>query len=221
MAPGGRGAFITLEGVEGVGKSTHRDRCAEFLTDHGLSVVVTREPGGTDLGERIREWILDSDHEHLSAEVETLLMFAARGYHLDNVIRPALARGSWVLCDRFTDATFAYQGGGRGVAQPLLTSLKSAIQQDLEPDLTLLFDAPIEIGFERIAGRNKDHFERESAAFFERVRGTYAALATANPGRFRVIDATPPIEAVWATTAGELEDFIARFARGSAAGVAR
>jgi len=211
MAQTNRGAFITLEGIEGVGKSTHRDRCEALLKARGIAVVVTREPGGTDLGERLREWILESEHGQLSAEVETLLMFAARGYHLDNVIRPALACGTWVLCDRFTDATFAYQGSGRGVQRPLLAALKTAIQGELEPDLTLLFDAPIEVGFGRIASRSKDHFEREDSAFFERVRAGYAGLVRSEPERFRVIDATPPIDEVWAATATELERFIARF----------
>jgi len=221
MTRSDRGAFITLEGIEGVGKSTHRERCEALLKARGIDVVVTREPGGTDLGERLREWILESEHARLSAEVETLLMFAARGYHLDNVIRPALERGTWVLCDRFTDATFAYQGSGRGVHRPLLAALKSAIQGELEPDLTLLFDAPIEIGFGRIASRSKDHFEREDRAFFERVREGYAGLARSEPGRFRVIDATPPIDDVWAATAIELERFIARFCVATAGRSAR
>jgi dTMP kinase len=208
-----RGAFITLEGIEGVGKSTHRDRCKAYLEERGLSVVVTREPGGTELGERIRSWILDGEHDDLSPEVETLLMFAARGYHIDTVIRPALDNGHWVLCDRFTDATFAYQGAGRGVGADLLLPLKAAIQRDLEADLTLLFDAPIEIGFQRIADRSKDHFEREDRAFFVRVREGYAGLAHTHSERYRVIDAAKPIEEVWAATVAQLDQFIERFGR--------
>lgn len=205
------GAFITLEGIEGVGKSTLRDRLQKLISQRGYSVVVTREPGGTPLGERVRDWILDSEHATLSAEVEALLMFAARGYHLDNVIRPALTRGDWVLCDRFTDATFAYQGGGRGTSAALLSTLKNSIQKDLEPDLTILLDAPLEVGFGRIAGRAKDHFEREDRAFFERVRAAYLDLAVANPDRFRVIDAAAALEDVWAGVQTELAQFTARF----------
>jgi len=216
-----QGAFITLEGIEGVGKSTHRDRCEAFITRRGHRVVVTREPGGTDLGERIREWILDGEHERLSAEVETLLMFAARGYHLDTVIRPALARGDWVICDRFTDATFAYQGAGRGVAEPFLDHLKQVIQSDLEPDLTLMLDAPIDVGFQRIAGRAKDHFEREDAQFFARVRSGYAKLAAKAPDRIKMIDATQPLEEVWAQIASELASFCRHFESQAAAAVSK
>jgi dTMP kinase len=205
------GAFITLEGIEGVGKSTLRERVEHLISQRGYTVVVTREPGGTPLGEQIREWILESEHAMLSAEVETLLMFAARGYHLDNVIRPALARGDWVLCDRFTDATFAYQGGGRGTSQALLNALKQAIQTDLEPALTILLDAPIEVGFSRIAGRAKDHFEREDRAFFERVRAAYLGLAAADQVRFRVIDAAASLEDVWCQVAAEISHFVDRF----------
>lgn len=208
-----RGAFITLEGIEGVGKSTHRDRCQAYLEARGISTIITREPGGTELGERVRSWILDGEHDNLSPEVETLLMFAARGYHVDTVIQPALESGQWVLCDRFTDATFAYQGAGRGVTPDLLTRLKTAIQRNLEPDLTLLFDAPIEVGFERIANRGMDHFEREDRAFFARVRDGYASLARAQPERIRVVDAAQPIDDVWAATAAELDRFVERFGR--------
>ena len=164
------GAFVTLEGTEGVGKSTSLAYLEQTLLTAGQRVVVTREPGGTPLGEQIRHWVLEDDHANLSAEIETLLMFAARAQHLDEVIRPALAAGAWVLCDRFTDATIAYQGGGRGAAAGLLESLKGAIQGDLEPDLTFLFDAPVEVGLARIADREPDNFERENHAFFDRVR---------------------------------------------------
>lgn len=201
------GAFITLEGTEGVGKSTLLARIRAWLGDRGHAVVVTREPGGTPLGERIRDWVLNGEHAALSAEVEALLMFAARGYHIDHVIRPALARGDWVLCDRFTDATIAYQGGGRGASRALLDALTAEVQKGLEPDLTILLDAPVEIGFGRIAGRDKDHFEREDRAFFDRVREAYLELASRNPRRIRVVDAAAPIEEVWARVVAELSRF--------------
>lgn len=206
-----RGAFITFEGTEGVGKSTLGERAFDLLRDAKLDVLVTREPGGTSLGEQIRQWILDGEHELLSAEVEALLMFAARGYHLDTVIRPAMASGQWVLCDRFTDATYAYQGGGRGMNLGVLDTLKEAVQGDLTPDLTVLLDAPIEVGLGRIADRKQDHFERENAAFFERVRQCYLDLAAAEPQRFAVVDATLPLEDVWVRVGAALSSFIERF----------
>ncbi|MEE8094437.1 MAG: dTMP kinase [Gammaproteobacteria bacterium] len=189
-------AFVTLEGTEGVGKSTNLAYLEQLLVAAGEKVVVTREPGGTRLGEQIRQWVLTGDHADLSAEVEALLMFAARAQHLDEVIRPALADGAWVLCDRFTDATIAYQGGGRGAAIELLEQLKRAVQRGLEPDLTLLFDAPVEVGIERIADRDPDHFEREDRAFFDRVRTTYLELAERYPERIKRIDAAQPLELV-------------------------
>jgi len=189
-------AFVTLEGTEGVGKSTSLAYIEQRLVAAGQRVVVTREPGGTPLGEEIRHWILDGEHTDLSAEIEALLMFAARGRHLDDVIRPALAEGAWVLCDRFTDATIAYQGGGRGAAAGFLESLKAGIQGDLEPDLTLLFDAPVEIGLARIANREPDHFERENHAFFARVRNAYLDLAERHPERIKLIDATQSVDQV-------------------------
>ena len=213
-----RGAFITLEGTEGVGKSTVCDRAGELLSNDARRVVVTREPGGTPLGEQIRHWILDGKHEALSAEVEALLMFAARGYHLDTVIRPALAEGQWVLCDRFTDATYAYQGGGRGMSLEVLDTLKDAVQGALAPDLTILLDAPIEVGLGRISGRTQDHFEREDRAFFERVRRAYLEVAAREPDRFRIIDSTLPLEEVWARVSEQLIRFIERFEGGVAPG---
>ncbi|HEU4617186.1 MAG TPA: dTMP kinase [Gammaproteobacteria bacterium] len=191
-----RGAFITVEGVEGVGKSSSLAVLERFLRAAGKDVVLTREPGGTELGERVREWILNGAHGTLSAEVETLLMFAARAQHLRTVIWPALERGQWVVCDRFTDATFAYQGGGRGAAPELLDCLKKAVQQGLEPDLTLLLDAPVDVGLARIRGRELDHFEREQKPFFERVRAAYLRLAESDPGRIKIIDAARAREAV-------------------------
>jgi dTMP kinase len=191
-----RGAFISLEGVEGVGKSTNVAFTADAVRRLGFDVVTTREPGGTALGERVREWILNGDHGKLSAEIEALLMFAARARHLDEVIRPALAAGRWVVCDRFTDATIAYQGGGRGASRGLLDALKSEIQKGLEPDLTLLLDAPLEVGASRIGDRKPDHFEREQRPFFERVRATYLTLATQHPERIKIVDAAMPLPQV-------------------------
>ena len=201
-------AFVTLEGTEGVGKSTNLAYLEQLLVAAGEKVVVTREPGGTRLGEQIRQWVLEGDHADLSAEVEALLMFAARAQHLDEVIRPALADGAWVLCDRFTDATIAYQGGGRGAAIELLEQLKGAVQRGLEPDLTLLFDAPVEVGIERIADRTPDHFEREDRAFFDRVRTTYLELAERYPERIKRIDAAQPLELVKLELSAHLNELL-------------
>jgi dTMP kinase len=184
-----RGGFITLEGTEGVGKSSCIPYICELIEARGHAVLATREPGGTALAEAIRRWILDSVHGEISAEVEVLLMFAARADHLVRVIRPALAAGQWVVCDRFTDATVAYQGGGRGISTDLIDCLRTATHGDLAPDLTLLFDAPLEVARARIAGRTADHFEREELEFFERVRAAYLAIADAEPTRVRRVDA--------------------------------
>lgn len=191
-----RGVFISLEGIEGVGKSTNVAFTADAVRKAGYDVVTTREPGGTRFGERVREWILNGDHGELSGEIEALLMFAARARHLDEVIRPALAAGRCVVCDRFTDATFAYQGGGRGASRSLLDTLRKEIHKGLEPDLTLLLDAPLEVGASRIGGRPLDHFEREQRPFFERVRAAYLALAAEQPARIKVIDAARPLDDV-------------------------
>ncbi len=206
-----RGAFITLEGLEGVGKSTCLGFVEEALSTAGHSALMTREPGGTPLGERIREWVLDGEHEALSAETEALLMFAARAYHLDQVIRPALAEGRWVVCDRFTDATIAYQGGGRRADLGWLETLKSGVHRDLDPDLTLLLDAPVEVGLARIADRAPDHFERENVEFFERVRSTYLDLARRDPGRIKLIDASQPLPDVETRLADRLNSFLEDF----------
>jgi dTMP kinase len=191
-----RGAFISLEGIEGVGKSTNLAFTADLVRRAGFDVVTTREPGGTKLGERVREWILNGDHGALSPEVEALLMFAARARHLDEVIRPALAERRWVVCDRFTDATFAYQGGGRGASRTLLEALEAEIQKGLRPDLTLLLDAPLDVGTSRIGERTPDHFERERRPFFERVRAAYLELAAQHPERIKVVDAAVPLPQV-------------------------
>jgi dTMP kinase len=204
-----RGRFITLEGTEGVGKSTNLEFVTSWLRSAGFDVVVTREPGGTDLGERIRSWVLDADHGGpLSPEVEALLMFAARAHHLDRVIRPALDTGRWVVCDRFTDATFAYQGAARGADPELLEALRAKVQRGLEPDLTLLLDAPLDVAFGRIGRRTLDHFERENREFFERVRQGYLDLAARHSGRIRVVDASRPLEDVRRALERELRAFV-------------
>jgi dTMP kinase len=207
-----RGAFISLEGVEGVGKSTNIAFTADTIRRAGFDVVTTREPGGTELGERVRDWILNGDHGTLSPEIEVLLMFAARARHLDEVIRPALAAGRWVVCDRFTDATFAYQGGGRGASRSLLEALEAEIQKGLRPDLTLLLDAPLDVGASRIGGRTPDHFEREQRPFFERVRAAYLSLAAQHPDRIKVIDAAEPLQRVQQRIDGEVGKLVGRWA---------
>lgn len=183
-----RGKFITLEGIDGAGKSSHVEWLAEHLRARGHRVEVTREPGGTPLGEKLRELLLN-DPMHL--ETETLLMFAARREHLAQRIEPALAEGAWVICDRFSDATYAYQGGGRGLDRAKCQILEHWVHQHLQPDLTLLFDLPLEVARERIAlaQRHLDRFEQERADFHERVRQAYLERAHAHPGRIRVIDA--------------------------------
>lgn len=186
--------FITLEGMDGAGKSTHIPSIIEMLKARGREVVSTREPGGTPLGERLRELLL---HEAMHAETETLLMFAARREHIANVIAPALERGAYVLSDRFTDATFAYQSGAKGVSANKVEILEQWVQEDLQPDLTLLFDVPVEVSIARLAGaRSPDKFERESADFFTRIRNAYLERARKNPQRFRVIDGSKSLEEV-------------------------
>ncbi|KTS71213.1 thymidylate kinase [Pseudomonas oryzihabitans] len=187
----GNGLFITLEGPEGAGKSTNRDYLAELLGGSGREVVLTREPGGTPLAERIREILLTPAAEPMAVDTELLLMFAARAQHLAQVVRPALARGALVLCDRFVDATYAYQGGGRGVPVERIATLEAFVLGDLQPDLTLVFDLPVEIGLARAARRGAlDRFEQEQRAFFEAVRQTYLQRAQARPERYSIIDAS-------------------------------
>ena len=183
--------FITLEGMDGAGKSTHIPSIIKALETRGLEVVSTREPGGTTLGERLRELLL---HDAMHAETETLLMFAARREHIAQVIAPALARGAYVLSDRFTDATYAYQCGAKGVKDSKIESLEQWVQEGLQPDITLLFDVPVKVSIERLSGaRTPDKFERESAEFFTRIRNAYLQRAHQNPARFRVIDASLPL----------------------------
>jgi dTMP kinase len=191
--------FITLEGIEGAGKSTAARHVADFLRHRGLTVLTTREPGGTPLAERVRQIVLERGTEDLSPVTETLLMFAARALHVNNVIRPALARGEWVVCDRFTDATRAYQGSGRGVDAALIESLARAVHGDLAPHCTLLLDLPVATGLARARARTgaaTDRFEAETRTFFEKVRAGYLAIARAEPARVRVIDAAVPLPEV-------------------------
>ena len=194
---GKRGLFITVEGGEGVGKSTNIDFISAQLRDSGIDLLVTREPGGTALGESLRGLLLDVRDEPVSAMAELLLIFAARAQHLSEVIEPALANGQWVLCDRFTDATYAYQSGGRGLDPAHIRSLETLVQDGLRPDCTFLLDAPVGVGLERARGRGElDRFEQEEAEFFERVRATYLQLAAEGSGRYRLIDASRPLAAV-------------------------
>ena len=194
--PAAAGArFITFEGIDGAGKSTHIDAVAQRLREGGANVVSTREPGGTRLAERVREILL---HESADVLTEALLAFAARRDHIRNVIAPALAAGHTVLCDRFTDATFAYQGGGGGAAPAHLAQLEAWVQEGLQPDLTIWFDLPADMAAERRAqARAADRFEQRGSAFFERVRGGYEARASAHERRFARIDAARDREAVW------------------------
>jgi dTMP kinase len=197
-----RGRLITLEGIDGAGKSTHVPWLADRLAQHGRTVWVTREPGGTVLGEQLRGLLLREPMAHVT---ETLLMFAARREHCESEIWPRLAQGTWVLCDRFTDATYAYQGGGHGVATTLIRELQRVALDDFQPDMTLIFDVPVSVGRERLSdGRPLDKFEKQQSQFFERVRAIYLARAAAEPARCRVIDSTQPVDAVRAQLAASL-----------------
>ena len=206
-----RGRFITVEGGEGAGKSTCLDFIRRHLEAAGRSVVVTREPGGTPLAEAIRELLLGQRGMGMADDSELLLVFAARADHLARVIRPALERGDWVLSDRFTDATYAYQGGGRGLDPARIALLEQFVQGDLRPDLTLLLDLPGATGLARAAGREAapDRFEREALGFFERVRAAYRARAAAEPERFRIIDSSRPLDQVTAHLAEVLDGYLA------------
>jgi dTMP kinase len=185
-----RGRFITLEGIDGAGKSTHLAAIANFLRERGKDVVVTREPGGTPLGESLRAVLLS---QPMDVETETLLMFAARREHIAKVIAPALAAGRWVLSDRFTDATYAYQGAGRGMPADKIAALERWVQEGLQPDLTLVFDVPVEIARQRLAQSPADRFEREGAGFFERIRTGYLKRAATDSPRVRVINSEKPL----------------------------
>jgi dTMP kinase len=200
-----RGRFLTVEGVDGAGKSTHLQFIADFVAARGRHAIVTREPGGTDLAEHLREAILT---QAMAPEVETLLIYAGRADHVARVIRPALEAGSWVICDRFSDATAAYQVAGKGVPAQLVDSLAAIAHPGLVPDRTLVFDCPYETAAKRLtaSGKKLDRFEREDRAFFERVRGAYLARAKAEPARVRVIDATASLSDTRKALEGHLSD---------------
>jgi len=199
-----RGRFLTVEGIEGVGKTTQMGRISTMLAERGIAHVVTREPGGTPLAEEIRDLVLKAREEALSDAAELLLMFAARSVHLRNLIEPNLSLGRWVLCDRFTDATYAYQGAGRGLEESSIRQLERLVQGTRRPDLTLLLDVPVQLGLQRARERNAaagighadDRFEAQRQEFFERVRAAYLARASAEPGRIVIIDARRPADEV-------------------------
>lgn len=201
-----RGLFLTLEGVDGAGKSTHVQWMVDTLTSRGVTVLCTREPGGTPIGEKLRELLL---HEQMTLECETLLMFAARAEHVRSVIEPALASGSWVVCDRFTDATFAYQGGGRELGTAKIEALERWVHPDLQPDVTWLFDVPLEVARERLnRTRDKDRFEQEADSFFLRTRQVYLDRAASQAQRFRVVDSTQPIDEIRSELSQQLDRLI-------------
>ncbi len=202
------GRFITLEGIEGAGKSSQMATIRATLEAMGHRVVLTREPGGAPIAERVRQVLLDPANQGMAADAELLLVFAARAEHLAKTIRPALARGDWVVCDRFTDATYAYQGGGRGLDPVRIGLLETFVQGDLRPDLTLVFDLPVDLGLARAGRRSApDRFEGETLRFFEGARATYLARARAEPARMRLIDASTPLEAVTQTVAAVIRAF--------------
>jgi len=204
-----KGRFITLEGGEGAGKSTCIPLIEEQIRKAGHDVVLTREPGGTELAERIRELLLTPSDTRIHEDTELLLMFAARAQHINEKINPALHEGKFVLCDRFTDATYAYQGGGRGIAKERIAQLEQWVQDDLRPDLTLLFDIPVDTGLARANNRSApDRFELEKIEFFERVRSAYLGAANAEPQRFRIIDASKPLDNVTSQLSSVISTFL-------------
>ncbi len=203
------GKFITVEGIEGAGKSINLDFVQGVLERSGKRVLCTREPGGTPLGEEVRELLLGHRQEGMDETAELLLMFGARAEHLGRCIRPAMERGDWVLCDRFTDATYAYQGGGRGLSREHIRLLENLVQSGLRPNLTLLLDLPVEEGLHRAGRRSTlDRFERETHGFFERVRNEYLRIARAEPERVRLVDTSRPIEEVQLRIRQVVEDFL-------------
>jgi len=202
----GTGFFISLEGGEGAGKSTQQLRMVDWLSRRGKSIVETREPGGTPVSEQIRQVLLDTRNAGLNPTAELLLMFAARSQLVEEIIRPALAAGKVVVSDRFADASYAYQGGGRQLGAETVATVEALVLKDLQPDLTLLFDIPVELGMRRVAGRGAaDRIETESMLFFERVRKAYLERAADNPRRFRVIDASQDEDKVWCQVQAVLE----------------
>ncbi|MFD1216593.1 MULTISPECIES: dTMP kinase [Microbulbifer] len=204
-----RGRFITLEGGEGVGKSTNLNFVTQWFESRGIDFIQTREPGGTPLAEQLRELLLQKRDESVDPTAELLMVFAARAQHLNRVIRPALAAGQWVICDRFTDATYAYQGGGRGLDKSLIAQLEQTVQGDLRPDCVLLLDLDPEVGLQRAANTGEaDRFESEQLAFFHKVREAYRARADADPARYAVIDASQGLAAVQDQLAAELDRLV-------------
>lgn len=204
-----QGKFITVEGTEGVGKSSNMAFIEQYLKDKGIDLVITREPGGTPLSEKIRDMLLDAKQDAICDDTELLMMFAARAQHLNELILPALNKGQWVLCDRFTDASYAYQGGGRGIAESRIAELEQWVQGDLRPDLTLLLDMPVDEGLTRAGNRSEpDRFELERHTFFEKVRNCYLDRAARYPNRFQVIDARPALEEVQAQIKSVLDSLI-------------
>ncbi|MGK0440404.1 MAG: dTMP kinase [Pseudohongiellaceae bacterium] len=205
------GKFITVEGVEGVGKSTNIHFIADALKKSGINVVLTREPGGTPLAEDMRQLLLTPREEKVAPQAELLLMFAARAQHINEVIAPALERGDWVLCDRFTEATYAYQGGGREMGFDVIAQLEQLVQGGLRPDCTFLLDAPIEVGMARAKKRGAlDRFEQEKLDFFERVRQAYLSMSDVYPERFVVIDASQDLAGVQVDLGGQLQTLLAK-----------
>jgi dTMP kinase len=204
-----RGRFITVEGVEGAGKSSNLEFIKHLLENAGKEVLYTREPGGTPLGEEVRSLLLGHKHTGMADDTELLLMFAARAEHLEQKIRPALEAGIWVLCDRFTDASYAYQGGGRGIDKERIRSLEQWTHGDLRPDLTLLLDLSVEIGLDRAGKRSEpDRFEKEEMQFFEAVRQAYLQIAWDEADRVKVVDASNPLYEVQARIAEVIQEFI-------------
>jgi len=204
-----RGQFITVEGTEGVGKSTNMAFIETWLREAGKELIITREPGGTALGEKLRGVLLDAKEQSMCDDTELLLMFAARAQHIKEVIQPALDAGKWVLCDRFTDSTYAYQGGGRGISMARIADLEQWVQGDLRPDMTFVLDLPIDVGLERAGKRSApDRFELEKHDFFNKVRDTFLARAAAQPERYQVIDAAPTVEVVQKSIQTVLEKMV-------------
>ncbi|MCW8900428.1 MAG: dTMP kinase [Gammaproteobacteria bacterium] len=204
-----KGQFITIEGTEGVGKSTNMAFIEKWLINAGKELIITREPGGTELGEKLRAVLLDAKEQSMSDDTELLLMFAARAQHIHEVIQPALDAGKWVLCDRFTDATYAYQGGGRGIELSRIAQLEQWVQGDLRPNMTLILDLPVDVGLMRAGKRSTpDRFELEKHDFFNKVRDTYLARAAEYPNRYRVIDASPSISEVQQSIQRVLEKMV-------------
>jgi len=204
------GKFITIEGIEGVGKTTNINFIEQYLRQAGKDILLTREPGGTVIGEKIRALLLDAKQAHIEDDAELLMMFAARAQHLAELIKPALEENKWVICDRFTDATYAYQGGGRGIAFERIAQLEQWVQGELRPDVTLLLDLPVQQGLERAGQRSEpDRFEREKTEFFERVRRAYLDMARAEPQRYRMIDASVALTEVQAQVQTILDELLA------------